>query len=261
MSLPVLADSMEAYLAEVGTFPTLSRKEEHRLAVDFYENGTIESAHALVTANLRFVLKIANEYRSYGIAFKDLIQEGNLGLMNAVKKFNPYKGFKLITYAVWWIKAFIQEYIMKTRGIVKRGARDLKKQLFYRQDGTEMEALPAEFDISGADLSLDAPLGGDGSTTHLDALADPDARHAELIAESNERNFQNEKISTALATLGDRERYVVEKRFLADEPMSLQKIGESLDITRERVRQIEKKALTRLKAIMAPALPATTQAH
>ncbi len=246
MGLPVLYDSVESYLVEISRFPTLSRDEEQTLSVDYYENKNMESAHRLVTSNLRFVVKTAMEYRNYGIALKDLIQEGNVGLMTAVKKFNPYKGFRLITYAVWWIKACIQEYILKSKGAVKRSSKALKKKLFYRN--TDMKALPqGEEIITTADLSLNAAIGDGEETTHMDMLPDPSGDHSELISAAEEETALKEKISAALATLSEKERFVVEKRLMTDEPLSLQSIGDKLGLTRERVRQIEKATLGKLK--------------
>ena len=246
MSLPVLYDSVESYLVEISRFSTLSREEEHALSVDYSENKNMDSAHRLVTSNLRFVVKIAMEYRNYGVALKDLIQEGNVGLMTAVKKFNPYKGFRLITYAVWWIKACIQEFILKSKGAVKRSSKALKKKLFYRN--MDMKALPSgEEVITTADVSLNTAISDGEEATHMDMLPDPLGDHSEIISRAEEQAVLKEKIGTALATLSDKERFVVEKRLMTDEPLSLQSIGDKLGLTRERVRQIEKATLGKLK--------------
>jgi RNA polymerase sigma-32 factor len=238
-ALPIAIDSLDAYMVEVNRFPLLTREEEDTLARRYFDTGDIESAHRLVVSNLRFVVKIALEYRNYAASLKDLIQEGNIGLMTAVKKFNPHKGARLITYAVWWIRFFMQEHIIKYRGMVKRATKELKKELFYRNDG-DHRALPA-------DLSLDAPIGDDGTATHLDMLADPMADHAEAFAEKREAALVSASVAPALETLGDKERFIIEARVMSDEPKSLQSIGEMLGITRERVRQIEKTALEKLR--------------
>src|SRR3972149_1876841 len=132
MGLPVVSDSIQSYLAEVNRYPVLSAEDEFTVAERYYRNRPIEDAHTLVASNLRYVVKIALEFRNYGCRLADLIQEGNIGLMMAVKKFNPFKGFRLITYATWWIKSFIQDFILKSKGLVRRAARDLKRKLFYR---------------------------------------------------------------------------------------------------------------------------------
>jgi len=261
-ALPVVSDSLERYLAEINKFPVLSREEEFELARRWYENRDISAAHRLVTSNLRFVVKIALEYRNYGCSLKDLIQEGNMGLMTAVKKFNPYRGYRLITYAAWWIRAFIQEYIIKTRGLVKKGTKALKRRLFYRN-----EPLPAELDGSGfpaedvaaADLSLDAPISGDGEEekSHLELLKDPSPSQEEVVMEQEERLLATRDVRNALALLNDRERYIIERRIMAEKPLSLQAIGNELGLTKERIRQIESAAIKKLReALNRKALPA-----
>lgn len=258
-NLPVLRDSLEFYLAEVSRFPVLSRKDEHELAVDYFENKNLESAHKLVTSNLRFVIKVAMEYQGYGLSVKDLVQEGNLGLMNAVKKFNPYKGFKLITYAVWWIRACIQDYILKSKGAVKRAGKAFKKQLFYRSAdpmGTDdTKALPAQVECGVTDLSLDTAIGdGDDGKTHLDMLVDSRAGQEEMVEERQHAEAVGGELAHALTLLNDNERMVVEKRIMSDAPLSLQAIGDKLGVSRERVRQIEKATLEKLRNNLSPAL-------
>jgi len=268
-ALPVLSDTIESYLVEIDRFPLLSKDEEYRLAVRYHEQGDLDAAHSLVTSNLRFVVKIALEYRSYGAGLKDLIQEGNIGLMTAVKKFNPFKGFRLITYAVWWIRSFIQEYILKTRTLVKRSSKSLKRKLFYRcaaEPSTDPEALASlaaagapglpydEASLGASELSLDVPIGDNGERTHLEALAAPGPSHDELIAAGEERAIVKRDVGSALARLSDRERFVIEKRVLADEPLSLQHVGDELGLTRERVRQIQGSALKKLKKDLSGSL-------
>ncbi len=262
MNLPVPANSLEIYLAQIGGFPLLRKDEEKSLAVRYHQDGDVEAAHQLVTANLRFVVKIALEYRNYGIKLADLIQEGNIGLMVAVKKFNPYKGFRLITYAVWWIRSHIQAYILKGWSLVKRGGRELRKKLFYQLnkskeaiaslsgdggDKGSLEYSRSSVLADGQDLSLNEVIGSDSSTTHLDLLTDASPNQEEVFAEDEERSLARRSVSTALATLNERERYVVEKRVMDEAPESLQAIGDELGLTRERVRQIEGEALKKLR--------------
>ena len=250
-ALPVVSDSMDSYLVEINRFPQLTREEEYDLSVDYYENGNLESAHKLVVSNLRFVVKLALKYRSYGCSLKDLVQEGNLGLMTAVKKFNPYKGFRVITYAAWWIKACIQDFILKTRGTVKRDFRALKKKLFYKNAGTDgQKALEADCNIGATDLSLNATIGDGENTTHLDMLEDTSPGQAELYAASEDKADKKEKVALALSRLTDKERFVMENRFMKDEPLSLQSIGDTLGLSRERIRQIEKGSLEKLREVM-----------
>ncbi|MEE8575441.1 MAG: sigma-70 family RNA polymerase sigma factor [Thermodesulfobacteriota bacterium] len=259
-ALPVVTDSLDAYLVEISRFPLLSRDEEHTIARKFFDSGDIESAQKLVIANLRFVVKVALEFKNYGIALKDLIQEGNIGLMTAVKKFNPYKGVRLITYAVWWIKSLIQEYILKHKSVVKRSARALKKELFYRKDralesaGLDMKALPSSSVSSEniTDLSLNSPITEDG-LTHLDMLVDLKAGQEEVISKREERSIVKKRAGAALALLSEKERFVMENRVMSDEPLSLQAIGDKLGLTRERIRQIEKSTLGKLKESLSTA--------
>lgn len=256
MSLPVVSDSIQSYLTDVNRYKLLTQDEEFEIAERYYKHRKVDDAHMLVTSNLRYVVKIALEFRDYGCRLSDLIQEGNIGLMVAVKKFDPYKGFRLITYATWWIKAFIQDFIVKTKGLVKRSTKALKKRLFYKNGSNEgTEPL--------TDLSLDAPVA-DNNTTHMDMLGEPSPNQEEAYAEVEEQAVVGKVITDALATLNDKERMVIEKRVMAEEPESLQDIGDRLGLTRERIRQIESGAFKKLKetlkdspAVLA-ALPART---
>lgn len=245
MSLPVLTDSLNTYTSEINRFPILSRDEELGFARHYYTHRDIKTAHKLVTSNLRFVVKIAFEYRHYGCNIRDLIQEGNLGLMTAVKKYDPAKGTRLLTYAVWWIRAFIQEFIIKTRGLVRWGAKALKKKLFYRNTSD------ADADTRGhaePSLSLDTPISeGSETVTHMDRLMDPNPTQEEFIGDGEQKAIVKKEVSDALALLNEKERLVIERRVMSDEPSSLQALGDSLGLTRERIRQIEAKALKKLK--------------
>lgn len=249
MSLPVVTDSVQSYLAEVNRYRLLTPEEERTVAERYYRTRSIEDAHTLVTSNLRYVVKIALEFRNYGCRLADLIQEGNIGLMMAVKKFNPFKGFRLITYATWWIRSFIQDFILKSKGLVRRGTRDLKKKLFYRNaelaSGTDADggAEPMAF---GEDLSLNANVA-DNSTTHMELLKDDCPGPLEAVAEIESSALMKREVANALACLNEKERVVIEKRVMSDEPESLQGLGEKLGVTRERVRQIESQALKKLE--------------
>lgn len=262
MGLPVLTDSLQHYLVEINRYPLLTPDEEFRIAERYYRDRNIEDAHRLVTSNLKYVVKIALEYRNYGCRLADLIQEGNIGLMTAVKKFDPYRGFRLITYAKWWIKAFIQDFILKTTGLVKRGTKALKRKLFYRKDPAT--ASNAGDDERGRDISinsdidavsefsLNSSLSGDEKTTHLDLLRDGGPSQEEAVMYKEEKAIMGKEIGEAMAVLNDRERLVIEKRVMAEEPESLQGLGVRLGLTRERVRQIESEALRKLGMRLNP---------
>ncbi|MBI5599725.1 MAG: sigma-70 family RNA polymerase sigma factor [Deltaproteobacteria bacterium] len=261
-----ITDSLHSYLAEINRFPVLSKDEEHRLALRWHEKRDLDAAHRLVTSNLRFVVKIALEYKNYGAGLKDLIQEGNIGLMTAVKKFNPYRGYRLITYAAWWIKSMIQDYILRTKGIVKRPANALKRRLFYKNILPEnpKENTPpipaslalAEAIIGANDVSLDASISPTGNNndekTQLEMLASADPSVDERLIEAEEYSMVKRDVNTAMTLLSERERLVIEKRVLSDNPESLQTVGDGLGITRERVRQIESSALRKLKNALSP---------
>jgi RNA polymerase sigma-32 factor len=257
MSLPVVADSLNTYLAEVNHYPLLSIEDEKRLTLRYYETQDLDAAQRLVTANLRFVVKIAMDYKSYGVNLRDLIQEGNIGLMTAIKKFDPSKGCRLITYASWWIKSFIQEHILKARGAVKRGARALKKRLFYKEDSLTSENDNTLADPALLDFSLDAAINEDsgGETSHLEMLTDSSASLEDQTANKEEHALVKKDIGSALALLNERERYIIETRTMSDEPKSLQGLGTEFGVSRERVRQIESSALKKLKSQLSLPLP------
>ena len=261
MSLPVLTDSIQSYMAEVNRYPVLTPDEEFRIAERYYKHKSLDDAHTLVVSNLRYVVKLAFEFRNYGCRLADLIQEGNIGLMVAVKKFNPYKGFRLITYATWWIKSFMQDFILKTRGIVKRGTKSLKRKLFYKKEAPlspleDIETAPLEksYGYEDAELSHDLSLNtsiSDGTATHLDMLPDAAPGPLETAAVKQEGAIVKREVTNALALLNDKERLVIENRLMAEEPASLQSIGERLGLTRERVRQIESSALKKLQKTLS----------
>lgn len=237
-NLPVPQNSLAAYLVEVNRFPLLSRQEEFDLASRYRRSGDVEAAHALVTSNLRFVVKIAYEYASYGVRLADLVQEGNIGLMTAVKKFDPEKGFRLISYAVWWIRATIQNYILKTWSLVKIGTTRLQRKLFSKTDKAKKAFL--------RDFSLDTPISDDSQTTHLDLLPASDNQE-ELVGRAEQNKTLKVQVAKALSQLNDRERVIVEKRLMTDEPMTLQELGNLYGISRERARQLEERTKAKLK--------------
>ena len=260
MNLPVPADSLHIYLAEINRFPLISKDEEYRLAVRWCEKNDVTAAQMLVTSNLKFVVKIALEYRNYGLNIKDLIQEGNIGLMHAVKKFNPYKGYRLITYAAWWIRSFIQEYILKTSGLVKRSTKALKRKLFYRtpaprgrepgDPNLSTSAPLAEAELNTNDLSLDTPVDDNLKNcgrTYMERFPSPAASQEEALAEKEQHALVKKDVASALSLLNSKERFVIEKRILGENQDSLEAIGSELGLTRERVRQIESSALKKLK--------------
>jgi RNA polymerase sigma-32 factor len=273
-TLPVVADSLSLYFAEIRRFPLLTAEEEHRLAVRFYEKQDLETAHKLITSNLRFVVKIAAEYRAYNIKMLDLIQEGNIGLMMAVRKFNPYKGFRLISYAVWWIRAYIQNYIISAWSLLKIGTTQAQKKLFFKLNQAKNairqmtgidapEATALSLDVKESEVaemeqrmrgeqSLDAQIVNGEGFTLLESLADERQNQEELLGRIEEENLLRQEVTQALTLLNDKERYVIEHRVSADEPLTLQEIAEHFAISRERVRQIEEGALKKMKAALAP---------
>lgn len=274
MTLPVVADSLTLYLAEIRRFPVLSAEEEYKLAVKLYEKKDLEAAHTLITSNLRFVVKIAAEYRAYGMKMLDLIQEGNVGLMMAVRKFNPYKGFRLISYAVWWIRAYIQNHIISAWSLLKIGTTQAQRKLFFKlsqaknaiknmfgDDDVQMTA--TNLDVKEAeveemeqrmrgDFSLDAEVADGEGYSLLESLADDRQNQEDMLAEVQENAILRREIAQALIGLNEKERYVIEQRVTADEPMTLQEIADHFSISRERVRQIEEGALKKMKAALTP---------
>ncbi|MFH1177852.1 MAG: RNA polymerase factor sigma-32, partial [Acidobacteriota bacterium] len=266
------------YLREVDRFVLLTREEELALALRYRDHGEIEAAHRLVVANLRFVVRIALEYRGYGMKLLDLVQEGNAGLMRAVKRFDPRRGYRLITYAVWWIRAEIQAYVVRSWSQVKIGAGHVARRLFFGLRGararaeqeiqgevgagelaarlgvSEAELSDMEVRLAARDYSLDAPMGEEG-TTFVDQLADPAPLDPETLAAHRE---QKRLLATALddtrAELNAKERFVLDHRLLCADPPTLAEVGADLGLTRQRVQQIESGLIEKLRR----ALPAPT---
>jgi len=271
LNLPVVKNSLETYLVQINQFPLLTQEEEFQLAVRYRKYDDIESAQKLITSNLRFVVKVAFEYKSYGVKIQDLIQEGNIGLMMAVKKFNPYKGYRFISYAIWWIRAYMQNFIIKTWSLVKIGTTQAQKKLFYKigkvrkaleadgENEKRYELLARDLDVakediiemeqrmSSRDLSLDTPFDEGKELTHLELLREESLNQEEAIAQEEEKKIREREVQNAMKRLNDKEVYVIKSRIMAEEPLTLQQIGDHLKLSRERVRQNESEALKKLK--------------
>ena len=271
MKLPVVTGTLDLYINEINRFALLTPEEEFKLAVRLKKYNDMEAAEKLIVSNLRFVVKIAHEYRNYGFKLADLIQEGNIGLIHAVKKFDPYKGYRLISYAVWWIRAYIQNYLIKSWSIVKIGTTQAQRKLFFKlsQAKKQLESLSkkkpefaeiasslgvkssevAEMDLrmGSRDVSLHEFIGDDGENSHIDFLAFEGENQEVSLIKNEERSLVKQNITAALATLNERETYIILNRVMADNPETLQKIGDKYNITRERARQIEKQALKKVQ--------------
>lgn len=271
--VPSSTDPVTTYLQELRKYPLLSREEEHKIALRYWQTKDPEAAQVLVTSNLRFVVKVAAEYARFGARMIDLIQEGNVGLMHAVREFDPNKGTRLITYAVWWIRGYIQEYLMKQYSLVKIGTTHAQKKLFYQLQ-KEKEALDAmgfsptlqllssrlgvsEQDVetmsqrmSGRDVSLDAPLDEDSGFSLKDLRAGVSESPDEALSKDELLGHLKEKIEKIRPSLSTKEQIILDERLLSDDPLTLQEIGEKYSITREAVRQIEAKLIGKLRAQM-----------
>lgn len=271
MKLPIQTSTLDLYIAEINRFPLLSAEEEFRLAVQLKKYNNVDAAEKLIVSNLRFVVKIAHEYRNYGFKLADLIQEGNVGLIHAVKKFDPYKGYRLISYAVWWIRAYIQNYLIRSWSIVKIGTTQAQRKLFFKLNQTrkELETLSKknpEFDeiasslgvkdsevaemelrLGSRDVSLNEFIKEEGDNTHIDFLTYEGEDQESSLIKEEETSLIRRDIAGALAKLNERESYIILNRVMADDPKTLQEIGEKYNISRERARQIEKQALKKIQ--------------
>lgn len=267
-------DPLQRYLAEIRRYPLLSREEEHRLAVEYKEFGNIEAAYRLVTANLRLVVMIAREYQRAFRNLLDLVQEGNIGLMEAVKNFDPYRGIRFPSYAVWWIRAYIIRYIMNDWRMVKIGTTQAQRKLFFnlqkekerleaegfapgpkllaeRLDVKEGEVVEMEQRLANRDLSTDIPVGEGEEATLLDFLADNKETPEERVAGAEYHRVLSEKMEEFGRTLKDKESVIFRERLLTEEPLTLREIGEKYGISRERVRQIEERIKKKLKGFLS----------
>jgi len=263
-------DPLQRYLAEIRRYPLLTREEEHDLAVRFQREGDVAAAYRLVTGNLRLVVMIAREYQRSFRALLDLIQEGNIGLMEAVKNFDPYRGVRFPSYAVWWIRAYIIRYVMNNWRLVKLGTTQAQRKLFFnlqkekdkleaegfvagpkllaqRLDVKEKEVIEMEQRLGASDLSIDTPLHEGEEGTLLDVLKSSVATAEDQVADAEYRQRLGAAIREFGATLRDKDRLIFDQRMLAEEPLTLQEIGDKYGISRERVRQIESRVKRRLK--------------
>ncbi|HVI27176.1 RNA polymerase sigma factor RpoH [Hansschlegelia sp.] len=276
-ALPILVSDggLSRYLDEIRKFPMLEPQQEYMLAKRWREHGDRDAAHQLVTSHLRLVAKIAMGYRGYGLPIGEVVSEGNVGLMQAVKRFEPEKGFRLATYAMWWIRASIQEYILRSWSLVKMGTTANQKKLFFnlRKAKSQISALDegdlrpeqvkqiatklgvTETDVVdmnrrlGGDASLNAPLREDeGSSEWQDWLVDDSDSQEARLAESQELDNRRTALSGALKVLNDRERRIFEARRLADDPLTLEELSGEFGVSRERVRQIEVRAFEKVQA-------------
>jgi RNA polymerase sigma-32 factor len=283
--VPVLASEsgLSVYLNEIKKFPMLDPDVEYMLAKRLAEHGDAEAAHKLVTSHLRLVAKIAMGYRFYGLPVSDLISEGNVGLMRAVKKFEPERGFRLATYAMWWIKAAINEYVLNSWSLVKVGTVAAQKKLFFNlrkmkaklgvyEDGdipiekaqliakrlgvTTNEVIDMNRRLSRSDASLNQLVAEDGDLQRQDLLVDETPSQEQLLGEREDRVLGTKLLHDALGTLTPRERRIIEERRLAENPRTLEEIGAEYGISRERVRQIENRAFTKLQSAVTKAMKA-----
>ncbi len=268
---------LAAYLQAIRRFPLLTLEEEQRLAVSWRDHGDITAAHRLVTSHLRLVVKVAAGYRGYGLPFADLIAEGNIGLMQAVKRFDPAKGFRLATYALWWIRASLQEFVLRSWSLVKISSSAVQKRLFFNlrrlkralslrddEDLTpehlhsiaqrlgveESEVTSMNGRLSGPDRSLNVLLPGDGAGEALDRLPEEGANQETLLGDREETASRQALLTEALETLDKRERTILVARRLQDPPATLEELSQQHGVSRERVRQIETRAFARLESFI-----------
>jgi RNA polymerase sigma-32 factor len=281
VALPVPANSSEdglrRYLQEISRFPVLEAKEEYELSKRWKEHGDVSAAHRLVTSHLRLVAKIAFKFRGYGLPMGDLIAEGNIGMMQAVKRFEPDKGFRLATYAIWWIKAAIQEYVLRSWSLVKVGSSATQKRLFFNLrklkqkigahdsrglsdehanhiasilNVNKQDVLDMDSRMSGHDVYLNSMAGADSDEEKINFLEDTSESQETVLANLQEKSIMRTALKKALSKLAPRERDIILRRRLKDEPDTLEELSQAYNISRERVRQIEVKAFEKLQKEM-----------
>ena len=277
-TLPMLAvspeNNLQRYLGAIRKFPMLEADQEYMLAKRFHDDSDLDAAHQLVTSHLRLVAKIAMGYRGYGLPVAELISEGNVGLMQAVKRYDPDRGFRLATYAMWWIRAAIQEYILHSWSLVKMGTTAAQKKLFFNlrklkgqlqaiEEGDlspenvtkiatelnvpEQDVVSMNRRLASADNSLNAPVRADSEGEWQDWLIDDSESQESMLAESDEMSKRRELLEAAMKGLNERERHILNERRLRDEPRTLEELSQEYDISRERVRQIEVRAFEKLQ--------------
>ena len=266
-------EALDRYITEISRFPVMSREKEKAVAERYRETKDLRDAHLLVDSNLKFVVKVAHEYRGYGLGLLDLIQEGNVGLMMAVRKFDPDKGYRLISYGVWWIRAYIQNFVMSSWSLVKIGTTQAQRKLFFklrtergRADSAagfgktapveeiahrlsvpETEVSAMELRLAARDFSIDAELYHEGHHTYADRLVDEEATQEETYARNEQQSLTRELVRGMMEELNEREQYIVQHRLMADEPETLQHIGRNFGISRERARQIQANVVRKLR--------------
>ena len=275
------SSTLDQYLREINRVALLTVEEERRLAREFRDQGDKRAGHRLVEANLRFVVKVAFEYRSYGLRMADLIQEGNIGLMKAVQKFDPDKEIRLISYAVWWIRAYIQNHILKSWSLVKIGTTQAQRKLFFSlartrheierlspgagldKEGIDVNLVAKKLRVrpsdvvemqqrmEGRDLSLDAPVA-DGTSTHLEFTPADGEPQDEELAQAEEGALVSRRVAEAMARLDPRERHIVEARIMGEGKETLRDLGQHFGFSRERARQLEIRALEKLRRELQP---------
>ena len=270
MNYPVETDGLRIYLSQIESYRVLTREQENELATRYKLYKDKKAEEELITSNLRFVIKVALGYRNYGVRLMDLIQEGNIGLMKAVQRFDPDKGYRLISYAIWWIKAYIQNYIIRSWSLVKMGTTQAQRKLFYRvadlpeardpedyQENvakladkihvTDDEVIDMAARLKAHDLSLDDLIGDRSRDSFADILRDESPDQEEVLSDLEEKLGLKLWADTALETLNPREKFIVQRRILSDEPVTLKELGRHFGITRERARKIERAALEKLR--------------
>ena len=269
--------SLSRYLQEIRKFPMLTQEEEYMLARNLRDHDDTEAAHKMVTSHLRLVAKIAMGYRGYGLPLGELISEGNVGMMQAVRRFDPEKGFRLSTYAMWWIRASIQEYVLRSWSLVKLGTTAAQKKLFFNlrkikgqikaiEEGdltpehvseiaeklnvSETEVVNMNRRLSGGDSSLNAPMRADSESEWQDMLVNEELDQESALAEQDEMARRQDMLVLAMEVLNEREKHILTERRLKDEPSTLEELSQVYDISRERVRQIEVRAFEKLQKAM-----------
>ncbi len=282
LSLPAVPveGGLARYFREVFQFPVLEAEEEYMLAKRWAEHGDRDAAHRLITSHLRLVAKIATKYRGYGLPVADLVSEGNIGLMKALKKFEPDRGFRLSTYAIWWIRASITEYVLRSWSMVKLGTLSAQKKLFFSlrrmkskmkilNDGDLTPEQAAELSrtlgvseddlinmnrrLAARDASLNAPIGEDQAMEFQDTLVDTSPSPEATVADGEESSIRHRMLEKAITVLSDRDRHIFTERYLRDDPPTLEELGRSYGVSRERIRQLEARAFKKVKEAMVSA--------